>query len=338
MIDIQESWSHSLEDVVSEYTRRHFVRRKPLGFTPKKVRNPEAYLQVPAVLVVASASTRHLHRALFESIELLEKASGAFKVAVFAEAGSEKITKAFDWAVEHVFSEHAWWGMSDRNWLKMASERLEWAQQMYGASYVVAARSVPEATAEIARLGVYFNVDKIVVASAQAHLEASAPQVEQGHSWIRGWWHTLPQGPSEHRFAGGAFDGFRLSINARGSAMTLVSSGSAHSSLVLEAEHRGWNSVVLHPSEGSKETFELALRRAVTSAFSQTSQVFHAVTAALPLKSANLGAGTIVHSERTGWTLADRQGFSFVRSGVTDVARAMEHLGEAIALSQAMYD
>lgn len=337
--DVRSSWSHSLEDLVCDYSQREFNRRRPLGFTPKKVRNPAAYERVPSVLVVASAATRHLHRAFFESLELLEKSSGAFKVSVFAEAGSEGITKGFDWAVEHCFSEGAWWSMSGRNWLEMASARLEWAQEMYGASYVLAARSVPEATAEIARLGTYFNLDKLTVSAAQAHMEETAAvTVGTAHSWVRGWLHELSSGTSEHGFDNEALRGLTVSVCKTESAIALVTRADEHPSLEQEAQSRGWNVVTVQtvvPPED--DTIELALRRAIAGSFSPSTQVFQALESPVHQWDPQWGTGALTYSQDThSWVLRGVSGLQVERGDVPSIAGALESVSHASILSWAV--
>lgn len=336
MTNTFSSWSHSLEDLVCDYTSRSFSRRRSLGFTPQKARNPAAYDRVPSVLVVASAATRHLHRAFFESLELLEKASGAFKVAVFAEAGSEDIIKGFDWAVEHVFSEGAWWGMSNRNWLEMAYGRLEWAQQMYGASCVVAARSVIEANAEISRLGTYFGLDRLAVSAAQTHMERTVPaESESTHSWVRGWIHELPQGISEHTFNSEPLDGCTASVRKTDNAIALLMRPGEHSSLRDEAQKRGWNIVTISWNAGNRASVaELALGRALVSGFGAGASVFEVLNQSISSGDSQFAAGTVIYCpERKIWCLGGLPGLRVERGDVAGICGALESVSRANALT-----
>jgi len=335
---MRSSWSKSLEDLVSETTQKQFRGRRPLAFAPRQVRNPRAYDKTPVVLVVASEATRDLQGPLFEALELMEKASGAFKVAVFAEAGSDALVRRFDWALEQCFSEAAWWSMSSRNWLTMAGERLEWAHTTYGASYVLAARSVSEAASELAAVGTFFGIEKLLISAAQAHVYHSSTNLdERSHSWMRGWMDDIQPGESMHRIEESSHTVFNLEVHKNASAPTLVGDGDTPEDLILEVKKRGW-SVVLVKAEtsGIHNQLELAIRKALNSALGSVLPVFQSFSTSLQGWDIALGSGALVSDPDGTWELVAGGGLRFEAGTASGSVRAAERLLTASTLVEVL--
>lgn len=268
------SWSRSLEDVARDRWGRSFrPRLEGLAFAPKLVREPRAYDKTPVVMLVASSASALLHRPLFDAVELLEKATGAFKVVVFTDCPASSGVRDFDWAVEHCMAEPVWDTVSTTNWLEMAGKRLIWASSVYKPALVVAAIDEETAVSEIRRLGKAFSIDDAVLEGAVAHLRVGLEALPTGeHPTLRGWMGNTTVGEeSTHRILRTEYDQVGLRIARRPGRVTLITEDSeATSSLSAGASDHDWSVM----SASGLEQLEPAARRrlllTVNSAFADT--------------------------------------------------------------------
>lgn len=197
------SWCKSLEDIVRDDRPTRFNRAADvMPFAPAQVSNPGSYSRKPVILVVLTQDTERLHRALCESIELLQKSTERFRVVLFTDARTNNVYKDLDWPVEHILSEDQWLKLRSPNWLTMATRRLEWAARVYGASALVAVREAEEVRDELMRLGRAFGIRSELLNAAVTHFDASV-QDEALHTGAglrpRGWLHRLKPGDSGQR-------------------------------------------------------------------------------------------------------------------------------------------
>ncbi len=338
LLNDKYSWSQSLEAWVRESVIHQPRIRKSLKFGPRKVKSARGYDTLPAVMVVSSAATRNFHRPLFEAIELLEKASGAFKVVLFSESGSESIAKDFDWPVEHCFRESAWWSLSDRNWLDMAGSRVEWARRMYGTSFVFAARSVNEAVAELANLGAFLGLDRLLVSTAQTHLECNGLATDSGiHPWLRGWLDSVPTGETSHRIDAEPFSDIEVMVVNQESQVALVADDADAYGLRDDALERGWNLVTFRSNSAPVQSdAEFAMRRAICDGFDRPVQTYQIFAAPIKLWNSELGTAAISRSFDGTWEVTATGGFRIRRETERSLTLAVQNFSTAHLASSAL--
>lgn len=265
------SWSKSLEDIAWEsWAGRYRPGKSRIRFSPSRAAKPAAFDDLPVVALVASQATHWLHAALFESIDFLQRASGAFKVVVLGESGVENQVKELDWAVETYLPEWEWNQISDENWLGMAAERLDWLHHTYGTSYVVAVRSPDEALREVLNFARSLAIDGAFGVAAAEHLNSRLGQhCPSEHTSLRGWIDQAPAGESEHTLMRSG-EKHRVSIDRRNSEVTLVLDEKAPGYLATLAKDRSWNVVWFRSLTSSPFLDELNFWRAFQSGFHPT--------------------------------------------------------------------
>lgn len=290
------SYSLSLEDVARNRWGRSFrPRLESLAFAPKLVREPRAYDRTPAVMLVASSASALLHRPFFDAVELLEKATGAFKVVVFTDGFASSGLREYDWAVEHCMAEPDWEAVSTSNWLEMAGKRLMWASKVYKPAMVMAANDEETAVSEILRLGKAFSIDEAVLEGATAHLRLSLEALPRGeHPTLRGWMARTAVGKeSTHKILRTDYDQVDLSIARRRGPITLITEDSEPTwSLMTAAIEHDWSVVRASGLEQLKPPARKRLLLAVNSAFGGT-LTFHVGTESVSDPEIPLGGGSI---------------------------------------------
>lgn len=269
------SWSRSLEDVARDRWGRSFrPQLEGLAFAPKLVREPRAYDKTPVVMLVASSASALLHRPLFDAVELLEKATGAFKVVVFTDCPASSGVRDFDWAVEHCMAEPDWDTVSTTNWLEMAAKRLTWASSAYKPAFVIAAIDEATAGAEIRRLGRAFSIDEAVLEGAVAHLRSGLEGLQpEEHPTLRGWLDNLvPSTESNHRIRLPEYEGVELDIVRGNGRLTLLveAMDSSLERLKAAAEDNDWNVVAVQGLAATNLKAAKNLLYAIGSGFSGT--------------------------------------------------------------------
>lgn len=262
------SWSQSLEDLVHRSgvsSRAH--RATAFPFAPKRVVNPRVYDSVPALMVVATAASKSLHRALFEAIEIMEKASGAFKVVLFTESESNESYRDLDWVVEHCFNEMAWSVLSNENWLDMASRRLSWAVEAYGVSFVLAADELDGALAELDRLGEFFGLNSEMVRASRDHFATSSDTQpdKPHHASLRGWVERLGPDHSCHTVELAESTKIQVHFHAGSTGhFSLVFASGVSGAVVEQAQAWGATTVVLEAEQVTNDDLVQQMHRAVS--------------------------------------------------------------------------
>lgn len=267
----RESWSKSLEDVAWEsWAGRYRPGKSRLKFSPSRAAKPAPFDDLPVVALVVSQATHWLHDALFESIDFLQRASGAFKVVVFGDSGIENQVRELDWAVETLLPEWEWEDISDKNWLGMAAERLDWLHHTYGTSYVLAVRSPEEALREVLNFSRALAIDGAFGVAAAEHLNSRlGPHRPSEHTSLRGWIDQVPPGSSQHTVIWDATQ-HHLAIDRTYSEVTLVIDTEISEDLITLARDCSWNLVRVQ-SPGRVGPFnEVNFWRAFQSGFKPT--------------------------------------------------------------------
>lgn len=265
-----DSCSESLE----QWTRRRLSARqlqvrRPVAFAPHYAPRPEQYDDVPVVLLVATAATRHLHQGLLDGIRLLQEATYGFRPLVITDDVTAPALHGFEWAVEHIMAEDHWVTLSPDSWLAMAAEHVTWAQDHYGAVAAHAATTPAEAVAIIQHIGRACRAPQQVVrVAADLALDSAAHQSAEVVG-LRGWWAHLPKGSS---VTTAHVSGESVTISVRRcSGPGLLITTEEDDAACLVAQERGWTTVAVAPTAaGLSSTLASRAVRAARDALSAT--------------------------------------------------------------------
>jgi hypothetical protein len=188
-----DSWATSLET----WTRSYFRGAAgdvagTMDFAPRITRRPYTFYDLPVVMVVMTRHTAHLQTAILHSLELLREATYGFRAVVVTDSATGAGFHDVDWTVEHILGEREWLAAREGNWLPHAADHVLWAQNIYGASIVLAPETPGQVQQAIVRLAERFQAADKVLATARglAEEQSSAPE-NSVRAGLRGWWQDI---------------------------------------------------------------------------------------------------------------------------------------------------
>lgn len=188
------TWSQSLEEWC---TATYGVRAQEVSgrteFAPYDAHRPERYRGVPAVLVVLTSATRHLHANFAEALDLIRMSTNGFRaVLVTDDYHSTALTRS-DWPTEQILPERYWLRQHDTNWLASAADQVRAAQRYFGASFVIAPSSAPHARDLLQDIARVYNAQQPVLDAALGLFDQDLPESTGVNPGYRGGWSDIQE-------------------------------------------------------------------------------------------------------------------------------------------------
>ncbi|WBL19790.1 hypothetical protein [Citricoccus sp. NR2] len=240
------TWSQSLEEWCTE---KYGVRAQKVSgrteFAPYDAHRPERYRGVPAVLVVLTSATRHLHANFAEALDLIRTATSGFRaVLVTDDYHSTALTRS-DWPTEQILPESSWLRQHHTNWLASATDQVRAAQRYFGASFVVAPSGTSHARDLLKDIARAYNAQQPVLDAALTLFDQDLSDPTGVNSGYRGGWQAIEESDDPHstrRFISG--DGVTAVtanlLRGRGHGVVVDHRGLLTEGLRAALESAGW--------------------------------------------------------------------------------------------------